>query len=133
MDVKKLSLEEKIGQMFLIGIPGTEIDEITKLLISKYKIGGVILYRKNIVDENQLLNLVNELKKLNKKNKVPLFISIDEEGGRVNRMPESLINLKSAKKISKVGSVKLCYESGKVLAEQLKIFGINLNFAVSVK
>lgn len=129
MDIVKLTMKEKIGQLFLVGMPGPEVDTITKFLITQGKVGGVILYRKNIVDENQLINLVNELKELNKSNPVPLFISVDEEGGRVNRMPRIVQNVASSKKISNVGGEELCYKSGQALAEQLKLFGINLNFA----
>lgn len=129
MDMLNLSIEEKIGQMFLVGIPGTEIDDITRVLITKFKIGGVILYRKNIVDENQLINLINELKELNANNPIPLFISVDEEGGRVNRMPKTILNLERGKNIVKAGGKDLCYKSGQALAEQLKLFGMNLNFA----
>lgn len=129
MNISNLTMEEKIGQLFLIGMPGPEVDPITKYLIVNSKIGGIILYRKNIVDENQLISLVNELKELNKNNAVPLFISVDEEGGRVNRMPKIVDNLISSKKISDKGGKDICYKSGQVLAEQLKLFGINLNFA----
>lgn len=129
MDISKLTMEEKIGQMFLMGMPGNKVDEITKILIKKYKIGGIIIYKKNIIDEKQLIDLINELKNLNKNNRIPIFISIDEEGGRVNRMPKTFNNLPSAKIVATAGGKKLCYESGQALAEQLKSLGINLNFA----
>ncbi len=122
MNKLNLNIEEKIGQVFLIGLPGTQIDEITKKLIVEAKVGGVILYRKNIVDDNQFINLVNELKELNKNNPIPLFIAVDEEGGRVNRMPGIVTNLASGKKISSAGGKELCYKSGQVLARQLSLF-----------
>ncbi|MDD2627958.1 MAG: beta-N-acetylhexosaminidase [Clostridia bacterium] len=128
MDIKELSMQEKIGQMIIIGIPGAEIDCLTKQLITEGKVGGVILYRKNIVSVSQLLNLINGLKKLNEKNKVPLFISIDQEGGRVNRMPVEIHNLRSARKISNLGK-DFCYKSGYVIGKMLKEIGINMNFA----
>ncbi len=128
MNINELSMQEKIGQMIIIGIPGTEIDCLTKQLITQGKVGGVILYRKNIVSVEQLITLINGLKKLNENNKVPLFISVDQEGGRVNRMPAEIHNLRSAKKISNIGK-DLCYKSGCVIGKMLNDIGINMNFA----
>lgn len=128
MKAPDLSLEEKIGQMFLIGMPVPEIDDTTRYLIKEGKVGGIILYRRNIMNVEQLLNLLNSIRDLNKESKVPLFISIDEEGGRVNRMPPEITNLASAKKVSKCGE-DICYESGKIIGKMLREFGINMNFA----
>ena len=47
LKIEDLSLEEKIGQMIIVGIDGNKITERTRKLILKYKIGGIILYRKN--------------------------------------------------------------------------------------
>jgi len=129
MKLEELTLQEKIGQMFMIGMPGTEIDDITRELITKYKVGGVILYRKNILSLEHFIHLLNSLRELNKDNKVPLMIGIDQEGGRVNRMPNKLKNLVNAKQIANVGSADLCYKAGKVIGEMLKEFNINMNFA----
>jgi len=127
--LENLSLEEKIGQMFMVGMPGTEIDDITRELITKHKVGGVILYRKNILSLEHFIGLLNSLRELNKGNKVPLMIGIDQEGGRVNRMPSKIKNLVNAKQIANIGGTDLCYKSGKVIGEMLKDFNINMDFA----
>lgn len=129
MKAEDLTLQEKIGQMFMIGMPGTEIDDITRKLITEYKVGGVILYRKNILNMEHFIHLLNSLRELNKENKVPLFIGIDQEGGRVNRMPANIHNLVNAKQIANVGGPDLCYKSGKVIGKMLSRFNINMNFA----
>ncbi len=129
MKLEELTLEEKIGQMFMVGMPGTEIDDITRELISKHKVGGVILYRKNILSLEHFIHLLNSLRELNKDNKIPLMIGIDQEGGRVNRMPTKINNLANAKQIATIGGPDLCYKSGKVIGEMLKDFNINMNFA----
>lgn len=129
MKLEELSIEEKIGQMFMVGMPGTEIDDITRKLITEHKVGGVILYRKNILSLEHFIGLLNSLRELNKGNKIPLMIGIDQEGGRVNRMPNKLKNLVNAKQIASVGSDDLCYKSGKVIGEMLSDFNINMNFA----
>ena len=129
MDIHDLTLDEKIGQMFMIGMPGPEIDDITRKLITDYKVGGVILYRKNILSLDHFISLLNDLRNLNKGNKVPLLIAIDQEGGRVNRMPAPIENLVNAKLIASVGGSDLCYRSGKIIGKMLSQFNINMDFA----
>ena len=85
-NIKDLSLEEKIGQLFMIGLE-EKTDEQIKNLIQENKIGGIILYKGNYSTYEEMLSYVNKIKKTNRKNNIPIFISIDQEGGRVNRMP----------------------------------------------
>ena len=98
--MKNLTLREKIGQMLIIKIQGKEITNETKRMIEEYKVGGIILYRKNYDTYEEMIKLINEIKKVNHESgNIPLFISIDQEGGRVNRMPRELKNIKSAGKL----------------------------------
>ena len=127
--VKNLSIEEKIGQMLMVGIEGTEIDNHVKTLIEKYKISGFILYRKNYKSYEDMLKLIKELKELNSKNKIPLFIAIDQEGGRVNRMPAEIHNLVNANKIASTKNLELIREAGAITGELLQKSGFNLDFA----
>ena len=98
-DVNSLTLEEKIGQMLMVGIDGNKITQRTINQIQNYKIGGVILYKKNFNTYIEMVNLIKNLKELNKENKIPLFIAVDQEGGRVNRMPKELLNVPAPYKI----------------------------------
>ena len=84
--MKNLTLREKIGQMLIIKIQGKEITNETKRMIEEYKVGGIILYRKNYDTYEEMINLINEIKKVNNEScNIPLFISIDQEGGRVKQ------------------------------------------------
>ena len=87
MDYNKLSLKEKIGQKFMFGVNSSNIDIIVDL-IKEHCIGGVILYKKNYSNYDEMLLVIKRLKDANKGNRIPLFIAIDQEGGRVNRMPQ---------------------------------------------
>ena len=129
MEIKELSIKEKIGQMVIIGMDTNYITDRIKNMIQNYKIGGVILYRKNFSTYQDMLKLIKELKGLNKENRVPLFIAIDQEGGRVNRMPKELKNLPSANVIANVGGEKLVKEASEITGELLYKSGFNLNFA----
>lgn len=71
--------------MIMVVMDTNYITDRIRTLIQKYKVGGIILYRKNFATYEDLIQLINELKSLNQYNKIPLTIAIDQEGGRVNR------------------------------------------------
>ena len=129
MEIKELSIQEKIGQMIMIGIDTDYITEEIKTMIQVYKIGGFILYRKNFKTYSQMVTMIEQLKNLNKTNKVPLFIAVDQEGGRVNRMPKEILNLPSAYLIAKKLEVNGVRKSAEIIGKLLKKSGYNLNFA----
>lgn len=129
MEIKELTIKEKIGQMVIVGMDTNYVTDRIKNMIQNYKIGGVILYRKNFSTYQDMLKLIKELKELNKENKIPLFIAIDQEGGRVNRMPKEIKNLPSANKIASCGGKELVTKSAEIIGEVLHESGYNLNFA----
>lgn len=124
----KETLRQQISQMLIIGFKGKKITKNIKDLITEYGIGGVIIYRKNYDTYEEMIEIVNELKRLNKNN-LPLFISIDQEGGRVNRFSKEIKRLPPAFEISKIQDRNLLEESGDIIGESLIKTGINMNFA----
>lgn len=129
MEIKELSTQEKIGQMIIIGMDTNYITERVKVMITQYKIGGIILYRKNFNTYQDMLALIRQLKELNKTNKIPLWIAIDQEGGRVNRMPKEILNLPSANQIATKRNREEVEKSAEIIGKMLKQSGYNLNFA----
>lgn len=129
MDINELSLEEKIGQMIIVGMDSNHITDRLRNLILNYKIGGIILYRKNFNTYPNLLKLIEDIKSLNSKNKLPLFIAVDQEGGRVNRMPKEIKNLPPANVIAETKNIELVVESSDITGKMLKQTGFNMNFA----
>ncbi|OPF51344.1 glycoside hydrolase family 3 [Clostridium baratii] len=127
--ISNMSLDEKIGQLVISGFYGTTLDENILKLIKENKISGVILFNRNVKDSNTLLSLNNSLKESNKNNKLPLFISVDEEGGSVTRMPKDIKRLPTNKYIGSLNNKDLSYKVGEILGEQLSYFGFNMNFA----
>ncbi|WP_410771956.1 beta-N-acetylhexosaminidase [Fontibacillus sp. BL9] len=125
----QLTTAEKIGQLVLVGMVGTEADEHTKDLIETYHVGGFIFYKDNIKNSKQALKLFNQLKKDNKANPVPLFLSVDEEGGRVSRMPGEFTKMPTAANIGKTGNPEAAEEAYGIIGEELAGFGLNLDFA----
>ena len=127
--ISNMSLDEKIGQLVISGFYGTTLDENILKLIKEDKISGVILFNRNVKDSSTLLSLNNSLKESNKNNKLPLFISVDEEGGLVTRMPKDIKRLPTNKYIGSLNNKDLSYNVGEILGEQLSYFGFNMNFA----
>lgn len=127
MNIKELTLEEKIGQLFMVGLE-QDVNQTIEMLV-KNKIGGTILYRKNYNTYQDMINLVNKIKSNNKANKIPMFISIDQEGGRVNRMPKEVLNLKSATKFSQTKDMELVRQTGTVIGQMLIESGVSMDYA----
>ena len=73
MRIEELSLEEKIGQMFIVGLDTTNVMDKIETLILKQKVGGIMLYKKNYKNYEEMLEIINYIKKLNSKNKVPIL------------------------------------------------------------
>lgn len=129
LKIEGMSLEEKIGQLVLVGMEGYEVNSNIRELIHNYYVGGIIVYKKNIQNSNQLVSLINSLKTSNSQNKIPLFISVDEEGGAVSRLPDEIKKLPTARSIGRTGNSDLALEVGKTLGETVKALGYNMNFA----
>lgn len=127
--VERLSLEEKIGQLLLAGIEGTGISEQAKSLIQDYHVGGLILYNKNIESAEQTRSLLNDLKQLNQRNSIPLFLSLDQEGGSVNRLPQQFEPFPSAHRIGQTSDENLSFQIGQITGQAVAALGFNMNYA----
>ncbi|EHQ90339.1 beta-N-acetylhexosaminidase [Desulfosporosinus youngiae] len=127
--IKGMSLEEKVGQLVMAGVDTYENDLNSARLLQEYHVGGFVFFKKNVKDANQLLSLINSLKETNSVNKLPLMLAVDEEGGRVSRMPSEFTKLPSSRRIGELNSDELSYRLGGIVGEELKSFGLNTNFA----
>ena len=125
--INSMTLDEKIGQMIITGFNGSEYNDDMDRLINEYKVGGVILFARNIEDSNQMIELTRALQENN--NNIPLFISIDEEGGRASRLPDDVEKFPSAFTIGLINDQQTAYENGKEIGYTLKRLGINLDYA----
>jgi beta-N-acetylhexosaminidase len=127
--LNQMSVDEKIGQMIIGGIDGYSYNQQTHSLINEYKIGGFILYANNIKNTSQTVSLLNEMKEGNKASRIPLFLSVDQEGGNLVRLPKEVVALPSNRQIGKRNDLDFSYEIGQALGTQLNLFGFNMNFA----
>lgn len=126
--VESMSQTEKLGQMVMIGIQGTKVDDDSLYMLNQYHMGSVILFDRNMESPEQVKQLTSDLQAQSNE-KVPLFIGIDEEGGDVVRMAEKLTPPPSQKEIGATGDTEQARTWAIKTAKSLKDMGINVNFA----
>lgn len=124
--MQSLTLEQKIGQLFFIGIPGAEIDAETDKLLEKITPGGVCLFSRNIRQAEQTRKLLTNI---SEKLPVPPILSIDQEGGLVDRLRRVVTPMPSVHNLTTKGSVAEVKEMAQLTAEIIRILGFNMNFA----
>ena len=128
--LKEMTLDEKIGQMLIISVTGTSLNSTTKNNLTKYKPGGVILFANNLADYNTTIQFVDNMKKTSS---IPLIVSIDQEGGKVQRLTsitgKLATNIPPMFSLGKMDDTNLSYSVGTVIAEELRVFGFNMDFA----
>jgi beta-N-acetylhexosaminidase len=131
------SLDLKIGQMIMVGINArTAINAGDTLLkeVAKGKMGGIIIFEKNINPINAKENLKKLIADIQFSAKIPLMVSIDEEGGKVHRLKEKygFVKMPSAAYLGGLGHTDSTTYYTNILAAQLAYLGITLNFAPDV-
>ncbi|WP_340032832.1 beta-N-acetylhexosaminidase [Paenibacillus sp. FSL K6-1122] len=127
--LSSLTLEEKIGQMILAGVQGTTLDDQAKQMITDQKVGGIIFYANNVSTLEGTAKFVKSIKEANQSNPVPIFMSVDQEGGKVSRMPETVESIPSSRKVGETKDSALAETMGELLARQVQLAGFNVDFA----
>lgn len=127
-----MTVEQKVSQLLVAGINGLEPGDDGTRAVADYQVGGIILFGRNVESAEQLTDLTNGLKELNG-DYIPLFLSVDQEGGRVDRMPPEVADLPAAYQFGQIADpdqrMDACFALGQALAAQCAAFGFNLDFA----
>lgn len=127
--IADMTLDEKIGQLLLIGLDGKTISPFAKKMIAENRVGGFILYKDNIKSVSQTVALLNSLKAANKESSVPLWLSLDQEGGKVSRLPDEINKFPSAHELGALKDTQHTKEVGGALGLTVKALGFNMDFA----
>ena len=122
-DINSLSLEQKIGQLFFVGIPSDHVDAATANIMSTVQPGGICLFARNIKSPEQVRGLLGELRELSS---VEPFLSIDQEGGLVDRLRRILGPMPAA---SSITSPESANAQAEIISEVLRALGFNMDFA----
>ena len=127
--VANMSDADKVGQLMMIGIHGKSLNDDAKFMLNEYRVGGIILFDRNMESKDQVKTLITDINKAGKSaGLTPLFIGIDQEGGAVARMDDKLIKVPPAEEVGKE-SVEQAASLAKEVGTELKELGFNINFA----
>ena len=129
--IAEMTIEEKVGQLIMVGFEGTHANETIQTHIRERFVGGVVLFSRNIQSPKQTAELTNELQQLasTTTHHIPLFIGIDQEGGWVIRLKEGATVLPGNMALGATDSTELAERAGEITAAELAAVGVNLNFA----
>ncbi|MGI5283777.1 beta-N-acetylhexosaminidase [Nonomuraea polychroma] len=137
--LSKMSVEEKVGQLFMPVLYGTTADTVSgenraryaaqtpAKVIAKYHLGGVILFPHNVKSVGQVVGLTNGLQRASKQ--VPLLIGTDQENGLVSRMSALMTDFPGASQIGATKDADLSRAVAEATGEELRVLGVNLDFA----
>lgn len=138
---RNMTLEEKIGQLFLVNFEQLDtrkgesynFQKVTATMreaIKKYKVGGVIFFSGNIDTPKQTKEFIRKLQKFSS---VPMFISVDEEGGEVARIANNeamgTTKFPTMEEVGKMQDEDYAYTMGRTIGSEIKELGFNVNFA----
>lgn len=127
--VEEMSLDQKVGQLFLIGFPQTSVDSQLESFVKKYKISSFILFKRNISSLAQVAQMNAKLQALALDSTKTLpFIAVDQEGGQVARVP-TRPPIPSAMSIGQTQDPQLALSLGQETAKIIRILGFNMNLA----
>jgi beta-N-acetylhexosaminidase len=121
------TLRQKIGQMFMVGVQRESLSGEEQLIMKRYPFGGFILFSRNCRELAQTLSLCQTLWATG--TEIRPFIAIDQEGGRVHRLPKPFTHFPASGILGQRGDPELAYTVGRATAAELALVGINLNFA----
>ncbi len=123
-----MTVEQKVGQLMIVGFSGPSVDDEARQLIRGFEVGGVCLFKRNIVGTEQVARLNDELRGL-LGGAVPPFIAVDQEGGNVVRISRGAVVLPGNMALGATRAANLAYQAGKAQGEDLRRLGFNMNLA----
>lgn len=129
----RMSLEEKVGQLFMVFFQGPALSSELREMIERYHIGGIVLFSisGNVESPRQVAELINDAQSsaVASGAGIPLFVSVDQEGGSVVRLRDGFTVLPSQMAVGATGSSTLAAQMARVMAAELRALGFNMNLA----
>lgn len=131
-DIDQLTLEEKVGQLFIVYFDGEDANENAEKIIRKTKVGGIIYYNwsNSLSDPLKIQQLSRDLQSLASQHiGIPLFISVDQEGGVVARLQNGFTEFPGNGALGKTSQPKLANKASYYMGLEMRAVGINFNLA----
>jgi beta-N-acetylhexosaminidase len=126
--ISRLSLPQLCGQLLVVGFEGTTLPPHIEESLQAGLRGGVILFKRNLPDLETAWRLCNQIINAYPAGLVP-FIAVDQEGGRVCRLPSPFVTLPPMRELGKINDLELTHRAGSEVGRELAAIGINCNFA----
>ncbi len=123
------SAKEVLGELFILGVQGLELQSSSADFLKNAGIGGVIFFSHNYESPAQLAELSRSVQLNRPSGALPLWISADQEGGRVQRFRQGFTKIPEAAAWAAAGSSQLIFEMSEVVAKELRAVGVNVNYA----
>jgi beta-N-acetylhexosaminidase len=132
--VEDLSLEQQIGQLFMVGFPGPDPSDEVIDLIQHYHVGGIVLFTRNLKDAYQVFELTSRLQAVAREagHPFPLVIATDQENGMVQRLGNAVTPFPGNMALGAIGDERTVLEIAESTGQELKTLGINMNLAPDV-
>ncbi len=128
--LSRMSVDEKIGQLFIVGIDGTELTEATKDLLSEYHIGNVIIFDRNIENKEQLTTLNSDITAfITEETGFAPIITVDTESANSGKLLEFTTDFPVQMAFSATGDEENAYTYGLYYGKELRALGFNMNLA----
>lgn len=126
-----LTLEQQIGQLFVVGFSGMEPTRAVLDLIQRQFVGSIILFTRNLRDTRQTRELTSALQEAAHAagHPYPLLITTDQENGLVRRLGTGATVFPGNMALGATGSEELVYEVARATGDELRALGINTNLA----
>ena len=123
-----MTLEEKVGQMFMVDLYGAPLNEPGRLLLETWKPGAAVLFASNVGSPEQTTRLTNQWQSaVIEAGGVPMFITTDQEGGVIARLKDGFTTFPVMMLLTATGDVGLAQRTGETLARELSAVGVNMN------
>src|ERR1700722_8402534 len=108
MAAKRTEIERRLAQMFIVGTPGVELAKESSEFLADYQPGGVIYFAQNYESPALLAEMSEAVQDTrDKERNLPLFVSVDHEGGRVQRFKKPFTHFPEPAQLGEIGSPKL--------------------------
>jgi len=121
-----MKMEHRVGQLLIIGLPGPQLDLMTRGVLESIQPGGILLNAQNIESPSQVAELTSSIRTVLE---VPPIIAVDQEGGRVDRLKSVFSPTPSADLLRASGDASIASRLGEITAEAMRTLGFNVNFA----
>src|SRR5439155_3407333 len=120
-------IRRHVGQLAIVGFDGHALPADVRILAREFDLGGVIFFARNVADPEQVADLSRESQELARE--IPLWVSVDQEGGRVARLKRPFTEWPPMATLGRSGDVRLVERFARALAAELKSVGITLDYA----